>query len=361
MSTVSDNLSKFRTAYLDYVEGNRTEPPSRDSLNDKERRVAEAFIESTAACAGIDPYASRPSLERLLAGLKQTEVTLGVVAAEGPLPPPDSLTTVARLKRIRAAVPLKEIRSRGWISDTDDIDETEAAVCQLLEITSPGEKPGFMMAARRSQPHKEITTKQTAWLGRVRRLAEQQTTPRFNTAALKRIASALPREVQNGPQSLHRLPGLLAGCGVRLVFLEGLQGGKLDGAASFLPGGKLVIGLTTRWDRFDSLLYTLLHECAHLTLGHINNESAAIFDDLSTESTDAYETAADNQASNWLFPGGFKLKHAEKTRIEATAKHYAVHPSCVIGRLQHDTGNWRMHRGRIPKCREELQAASLLS
>ena len=362
MNMESDNLSKFRAVYLDYVEGFRTKPPSPDRLNNKEWRIAEAFIRSTNACEGIDPYASRPSLEQLLADIKKGESRQSDSAkAEEPPPPTDIVTRSARLRRLREAVPLAEIRTRGWIPDTADLDATEAAVCHLLEITSLEERPNFKMAARRTQPCEDFTTKQAAWLGRVRRLAEQQTASRFDTAALTQLASALPREVQDGPKSLRRLPRLLAGCGVRLVFLEGLKGGKLDGAVSFLPGEKPVIGLTARGDRFDSLLFTLLHECAHLTLGHIENESLAILDDLSEESADLDETAANKQASSWLFPGGFGTRGSKGTRIKATAKHYSVHPSCVIGRLQHNTGNWSMLRRRIPKVREELQAAGLLS
>lgn len=70
----------FRSAYLDYLEGCRVEPPSMDCLNSKERRFAEEFIEFTEEAAGFDPYACRPSLEELVARAIQNGYTDAVAA-----------------------------------------------------------------------------------------------------------------------------------------------------------------------------------------------------------------------------------------------------------------------------------------
>ena len=364
--TPPKSLSKFRAAYLDYREGDCDEPPSLDGLSDRDRRVAEVFMESSEAAAGIDPYASRPSLEKLLAGIERARGSEAVSEAQAPSPPTD-LTAAARKKQLRNAVgmPLSQLKSRGWILDTDDLDDLdalEAAVCELLEVKAPTDTPAFAMAARRSNSQEQITRKQRAWLGRVRRIAEDQESESFDVAALSSVAGRLPREVRHGPKSLRRLPQILAGCGVRLVFLEGLPGGKLDGAVSFIEGGNPVIGLTTRNNRFDSLLFTLLHECAHLTLGHIEEGSAAILDEgLTREHTDPDEAQADNQASKWLFPDGLKLQPFGASWIEDTAKLHSVHPSCVIGRIQHDQKNYALYRDRIPKVRDELRTAGLIS
>ena len=72
MTKKPDNLSDFRSAYLDYLEGERPVAPLIDGLTGKERRAAEAFVESITTARGIDPYASRPSMEELLAILTRT-------------------------------------------------------------------------------------------------------------------------------------------------------------------------------------------------------------------------------------------------------------------------------------------------
>ena len=72
MSTEHDDLRKFRDAFLDYLESDRDEPPALEELPEEQRRAAEAFIKSITAARGVDPYASRPSIEQLLAARSPT-------------------------------------------------------------------------------------------------------------------------------------------------------------------------------------------------------------------------------------------------------------------------------------------------
>lgn len=273
-----------------------------------------------------------------------------------------TMTPVQRRARLREVIPLAEVRRRGWIPDTDNMDQVDAAVCELLEIDSLDERPAFAAAARRANSGDPATPEQTAWLGRVRRVAERQPVGVFDVGALGELAPRLAGMLRDGPSGLADLPGRLAACGVRLVFCEGLRGGRLDGAVSFLGDGGPVIGLTARGNRFDSLLFTLLHECAHLTLGHITPERGALLDDDLTETTDdPIEAAANDQAGTWLIPDGCNVGAASSTAIDAAAEWLGVHPSVVIGRLQRDSQNWSLHRRRIPKVRPALEEAGLLS
>ena len=66
MTLEHDDLSRFQDAYLDYLEGDRDEPPALEDLAGEQRRGAEAFVRSITAARGVDPYASRPSVEQLL-------------------------------------------------------------------------------------------------------------------------------------------------------------------------------------------------------------------------------------------------------------------------------------------------------
>ena len=72
MTDERDDLSKFRDAFLDYLEDDRDEPPTLEGLAGLQRRAAEAFMESITAARGVDPYASRPSIEQLLASRSPT-------------------------------------------------------------------------------------------------------------------------------------------------------------------------------------------------------------------------------------------------------------------------------------------------
>lgn len=76
MARDHDALNDFREEYLAYLEGDRAEPPGFQTLPDEQRQFAEAFVRSITAARGVDPHASRPSIEQLLAA--QTAAGSGI-------------------------------------------------------------------------------------------------------------------------------------------------------------------------------------------------------------------------------------------------------------------------------------------
>ena len=72
MTIEHDDLRSFLDAYLDYLEGDRDEAPALKDLPGEQRRAAEAFTKSITAARGVDPHASRPSIEQLLESWSQT-------------------------------------------------------------------------------------------------------------------------------------------------------------------------------------------------------------------------------------------------------------------------------------------------
>ena len=64
MNSEGEPLSKFRDAFLDYLEGDRDYPPGIADMPTKHRSAAESFIRSITAASGVDPYASRPSVDQ---------------------------------------------------------------------------------------------------------------------------------------------------------------------------------------------------------------------------------------------------------------------------------------------------------
>ena len=271
-------------------------------------------------------------------------------------------TPIQRRSELRSIVPLYAAQKRGWISTTSDPDELEASVMELLEIRSLSDQPSFNIAARRSNHSEPLSLEQTAWLGHIRQVAKRRTAPKFSVTKLGTIAADLPHITAPGPAAFADATAALAACGVILVFAEGLPGGKLDGAVTVLGNGRHVIGLTTRGDRFDSVLFTLLHECAHIVLGHVTaNGPAVIDDDSSNAATDPNEIAANDQAEKWLFPDGFQFSFVSNVEIIQAAQHAHIHPSVIFGRIQKATNNWTRYAKQIPKVRAALDSLGLLS
>ncbi len=354
------SLSEFRQQYLDYREGNRDATPSTDGLETADQRAADEFVQLLDEATGVDPRASGPSIELLLARSQRAPVVAPVPTESGT---PSSKVSPAEVRRelLQQAVPLQKATARGWLP-RGELDRLEAAARDLLEIDDLSDDPPFAVAARRSNQEESMSVEQKAWLGRIRQIARQWAVPEYQPQELEAVAARLPSVLQAGPQAIPRAVELLAEAGVRVVFCEGLPGGRLAGAVTLMPEGGPVIGLTTRGDRFDSVVFTLLHECAHLVRGHIAPDSPPLLDDEShaRDQDDPREIEANELASWWMFPGGLDLASAYDD-VEAAARRHRVHPSCVAGRIQHESGDWKMLREHRCKVRDELRELDLLA
>lgn len=91
-SNISGPVDAVVAAYLDFLEGHG-HPPVLDNLTADDRRQAEALIDAMRAGRGIDPHASTPSIEELLAGT-ELESALAWLSAEqtdsNTMSPPDT-------------------------------------------------------------------------------------------------------------------------------------------------------------------------------------------------------------------------------------------------------------------------------
>jgi hypothetical protein len=83
MTESDDRVDAVVEAFMDHLEG-LGEAPALDDLDADERARAEMLISSLEAGRGMDPYASRPSLEQLLAGTPlETALDASDLRAEG--------------------------------------------------------------------------------------------------------------------------------------------------------------------------------------------------------------------------------------------------------------------------------------
>lgn len=270
-----------------------------------------------------------------------------------------ALTPVARRKRLRSFGPIGEMQKRGWLPMTDDLDIMEAEVTKMFGIASIDDAPNLAFAARRANSHEGASPAQLAWLAQVRTSASTRTACPLDVLGLHQVAAGLSKSLRDGPTALRGLGGTLASVGVVLVVEPGLTGSKFDGAALFTTNGTATVGLTGRYDRFDGFVFTLLHELAHLALGHVTPDSGPLVDeDISGngDGNDA-ETEANTQAQDWIFPGGFAIPNTAPpiSAIAKVATAFGIHPSMVIGRLQREgVIDWSHLRNQIPKVRPYL-------
>jgi len=268
--------------------------------------------------------------------------------------PDEQLTNVARRARLASLVPLRELRKRGEILP-GDLDAQEQSVRDLLDIPSLDATPDWALAARRSESEAPLSPPQLAWLGCVRRRAAALSSAPYDPAGLERLGAHLATTVRE-PKDLLQLPARLDGVGVRLVHVGKFDDSKIDGTAFSDEDGP-VIGLSGRIAKFDSILFTLLHEIAHIHLGHIREHSALDID-LGGTATSARERQADKTAARWALPKVLKLSQPiSRGGVISCAESLGVHPALIVGRLHHDgLLPWSHLNGLVPGVRSQLEA-----
>lgn len=155
----------------------------------------------------------------------------------------------------------------------------------------------------------------------------------YSPSVLSELYPSLARSTGN-PADLGSIQGRLAEVGVKIVFVEAFPSGKIDGCA-FLEGATPVIGISGRGKRLDKVFFTIMHELAHVLLGHLN-ASEVLLDDLS-ESGEDIEKEADELASESMWGNGLAAPPRRITAswIAEQATLHAVHPILVTGRLQY--------------------------
>jgi HTH-type transcriptional regulator/antitoxin HigA len=186
-----------------------------------------------------------------------------------------------------------------------------------------------------------------AWVCGLKAIAAKETLP------VKFDRTALCSDFLRGLVVLSRDPrgpvlarDYLAMVGIHFVVERHFPKTYMDGAALLEPDGTAVIGMSLRHDRIDNFWFTLLHEVAHLTLGHIEPGSFVV-DDLEARSQDARERDADALAMESLIPSeGWKAipssVYTTPEFVDGMAEKLGIHPAIVAGRVRHETRNYRL-------------------
>jgi HTH-type transcriptional regulator/antitoxin HigA len=243
------------------------------------------------------------------------------------------LDGVRRRARLNALAPMSALVKRGIIQGRT-LEEQEAELKELFELNDINDEPEFALAARRSNASDQLSATQAAWVACIRREARTRPAPaQFSARKLADLAAELPRILAT-PNGFRDLPDRFAAAGVRLVYVEALPGAKIDGCAFFLDGNP-VIGLSGRGKRLDKILFTLLHETAHLVLGHVSPDGIIVEEVEQHAHESRCENAANEQAGIWILPQPLptpdRVNHVWIARIAAER---GLAPIVVIGYLQ---------------------------
>lgn len=251
------------------------------------------------------------------------------------------LNDVRRRARLNDKGPIALLRKSGVLSGRS-LDQLEAEVLQFFELKTLDEQPRLAAAAKRSNHGESLSTLQTSWLYMVRHAARQRPlSADYSSSALKEIGAALPR-VAKTPEDFATLPEMLADVGVRLVYVPGLPGAKIDGCAMIVDNSR-VIGLSGRGKRLDKVLFALIHEIAHLTNGHVKDDAPIVetievdADPGDNSDETVQEREANTTAANWVLPNGLPPlpERLSGPWVRDTAARAGIAPIMLVGHLQH--------------------------
>ncbi len=266
---------------------------------------------------------------------------------------------IGRRAKLFAELPIREMQKRGWIAVSADTSVLER---ELEAFVGPqeNEELAFPVAARKSDPLTELSSREKAWAFRARQLATALPIAEFDCSRLSDLAKRL-RIVAAYPEEVKRLPQMLAEYGIRFVIVEPLAGARLDGATFWIDGSP-AIAMSARFDRNDNFWFTFFHE-----LGHVIAGDAYSFDSIDSLGEEGFrvgdsqaERRADHFASNLLIPSeelnSFVRRVAplyQEARIIQFSNRVKMHPGIVLGQLQkRGELGYSSHRKLIVKIRE---------
>lgn len=232
-------------------------------------------------------------------------------------------------------LPYKEMAKYGWVENTTDSKRRVICLRRYFEVVKLPlieDSQITRIACRRLAITEKSDFALLAWAQRARILARDIYTAPINIDRLmERVPDIRKMTMESPAEFCPKIKSLLAECGVALVFVPHLSGSFLQGA-SFIDGGKIVVGMTTRGRDADKFWFSLFHELAHIIYGHIGKAGGTAKED---------EDLADEWARDVLIP---REKYEEFSRMlgytEGAVLQFAnrigIAPGIVVGRLQNE-------------------------
>lgn len=246
--------------------------------------------------------------------------------------------------------PALEMQKRGWFGEGRSKRRPSEELVKdfFTQITS---ESSFALYRRRFQGEgfsDRTRYSVLAWTARILMRAKQEAAhvpsfdPRKINAEVLRDLSHLST-FESGPRLAVEF---LARCGIAVIVEPRLPHTYLDGAALLTEQRTAVIGLTLRYDRIDAFWFTLLHEVAHVWK-HLSSADEAFVDRIeSADGADYREKEANRLARETFIPRAVWRRSAAfltptRENILKLSDELRIHPGIVVGRLHHETGDYR--------------------
>lgn len=273
--------------------------------------------------------------------------------------------------QIFGALPIAEMKKRGWLPGVDnvkDVETVEKAVAEFFGTDKVEDIEFLPHAARRTQVALDASPLQLAWLHRVKAIAADMLVSQYSDASGQALLTRL-RPLLGSAEEARKVPRLLAEAGIRFVAVEALPGSKIDGACLWLSPAAPVIAMSFRFDRIDNFWFVLRHELEHVLQRHGLTKPIldVDMDGRTDEDVVEEERVANAAAAAFAVPPN-KLNDfiARKAPFFADrdvlgfAATLGVHPGLVAGQLQHRTQRFTHFRNHLVKIRSIVAPGAMV-
>jgi HTH-type transcriptional regulator/antitoxin HigA len=293
---------------------------------------------------------------------KTAEAQIELSRARPPSP------SIARKTRLVSLYPVREMISRGWLSQDGEL---EGQIARFFGVASADEIPHLTHAAKKTDYIEAMPAAQIAWLFRVRQIAAGLVGPKYSEKALR---EALPhlRAVMSSSKEAHRVNRILADCGIRFVLVESLPGAKIDGVCFWLNDGTIpVIGMSLRFDRIDNFWFVVRHEIEHVLRRHgvegmmvddLEGDNAGVGAELPEEERLANAAASDfcvptAQLDSWI---ARKAPFFSEQDMLGLAKRLQLPPGIVAGQLRNRLKKYNLFTKHLTKIRASVITSAVV-
>lgn len=230
--------------------------------------------------------------------------------------------------------PYNELSKLNWLPKTNDIKERVLYLRKFFEVVSLErlDKISYPGLAYRSLSENDKNKLSLmAWTQKAKLEARAIETSKINKRKLETLLPKIRTMSCMDPLVFQeRLSHTLATCGIAFICLPHINSSYLHGA-TFIDNHKIVLGLSLRGKYADRFWFSLFHELAHITLGHLER----------LDNSGEIEEEANKFAKNVLIPNTELQRFLEVSEISEKsiitfASELQIHPSIVVGRLQND-------------------------
>ncbi len=242
--------------------------------------------------------------------------------------------------------PVRELKSRGFISDGRSAEDLQEQIFSLVEATDFEDLERLVLAevGGGSKFRKTVTGESSHdylgfWILLAKKLVlkNQKAIKVYNQDKVLEVANKA-NEYSLQKEGVNKILNDFNNAGLTIKIFPSFSKTKVDGAATFIHEGQPLIVLSMRYDRIDNFFFTLLHEVGHVVLGHAKERT--FFDDLSVRhpKTDQLEIEANEFAQQRLKTSDLKNSHSHiinRSFIEKLAEMKSVNPGILVGALQH--------------------------